>query len=56
METVAHWCSVDMRTGCLTVVLEENNCFDAEMYADELELPEDIEFKEDQRSMYPSAF
>jgi WD repeat-containing protein 48 len=50
METVAHWCSVDTRTGCLTCVLEENNCFDAEMYADELEIDEEIEFKEDQRS------
>jgi WD repeat-containing protein 48 len=50
METVAHWCSVDTRTGCLTCVLEENNCFDAEMYADELDLDDDVEFKEDQRS------
>lgn len=47
--TVANWCTVDTRTGSLAVVLEENNCFDAEMYADELELDEDIEFKEDQR-------
>jgi WD repeat-containing protein 48 len=31
-------------------MLEENNCFDAEMYADELEIEEEIEFKEDQRS------
>jgi WD repeat-containing protein 48 len=49
METVAHWCSVDTRTGCLTCVLEEHNCFDAEMYADEVEMEEQIEFKEDQR-------
>jgi WD repeat-containing protein 48 len=31
-------------------VLEEYNCFDAEMYADELELEEPVEFREDQRS------
>jgi WD repeat-containing protein 48 len=49
-ETVAHWCAVDTRTGSLTCVLEENYCFDAEMYADELDLEEKIEFREDQRS------
>ncbi|KAL0261160.1 hypothetical protein SLS55_004856 [Diplodia seriata] len=48
-ETVAHWCAVDTRTGSLTCVLEENYCFDAEMYADELHLEETIEFREDQR-------
>ncbi|KAF2460977.1 hypothetical protein BDY21DRAFT_136436 [Lineolata rhizophorae] len=48
-ETVAHWCAVDTRTGSLTCVLEENYCFDAEMYADELKLEEKIEFREDQR-------
>jgi WD repeat-containing protein 48 len=46
---VANWCTVDTRTGSVAVVLEENNCFDAEMYADELDLDEDIEFREDQR-------
>jgi WD repeat-containing protein 48 len=50
METVAHWCAVDTRTGSLTCVLEENNCFDAELYADELDIEENIDFKEDQRS------
>jgi WD repeat-containing protein 48 len=48
-ETVAHWCSVDTRTGSLTCVLEENNCFDAEMYADEVKIEEKIDFREDQR-------
>ncbi|KAF2084420.1 hypothetical protein K490DRAFT_49227, partial [Saccharata proteae CBS 121410] len=48
-ETVAHWCAVDTRTGSLTCVLEENYCFDAEMYADELKLEEKIDFREDQR-------
>jgi len=50
MDAIASWCSVDTRTGRLTVVLEEHNCFDAEMYADELQLGEAIEFREDQRS------
>jgi WD repeat-containing protein 48 len=49
-ETVAHWCSVDTRIGTLTCVLEENHCFDAEMYADELQLEEHIDFREDHRS------
>ncbi|QSZ35922.1 hypothetical protein DSL72_007044 [Monilinia vaccinii-corymbosi] len=49
MEAVAPWCSLDTRTGRLAVVLEEYNCFDAEMYADELEVKDDVEFKEDQR-------
>ncbi|KAL5116579.1 hypothetical protein ACEQ8H_005575 [Pleosporales sp. CAS-2024a] len=48
-ETVAHWCGVDTRIGTLTCVLEENYCFDAEMYADELQLEEQIEFREDHR-------
>ena len=47
--TVANWCTVDTRTGSVAVILEENACFDAEMYADELELDEGIEFKDDQR-------
>lgn len=49
LEAVAPWCSIDTRTGRLAVVLEEYNCFDAEMYADELQLEEPIEFREDQR-------
>lgn len=48
-ESVAHWCGVDTRIGSLTCVLEENYCFDAEMYADELQLEEVIEFREDHR-------
>jgi WD repeat-containing protein 48 len=58
-ETVAHWCQVDTRTGSLTCTLEENYCFDAEMYADEIEIEEQIEFREDQRStdlLCPSKF
>ncbi|TAQ85557.1 hypothetical protein B7494_g6106 [Chlorociboria aeruginascens] len=49
LEAVAPWCSIDTRTGRLAVVLEEYNCFDAEMYADELLLEEPVEFRDDQR-------
>ena len=49
-EAVASWCSIDTSSGNLTVVLEPNNCFDAEMYADELTPEEPVEFREDQRS------
>ncbi|KAK4118701.1 WD40 repeat-like protein [Parathielavia appendiculata] len=48
-EAVAPWCSIDISSGNLTVVLEPYNCFDAEMYADELVLEEPVEFREDQR-------
>ena len=51
-EAVAPWCSIDTSSGNLTVVLEPFNCFDAEMYADELKLEEPIEFREDQRRMF----
>lgn len=50
-ESVAHWCSIDTRTGSLAITLEENSCFDAEVYADEMEEYKDIDFKDDQRSM-----
>lgn len=48
-ENVTNWCSVDTKTGRLTVMLEEIYCFDAEMYADETEFAGKIEFREDQR-------
>lgn len=47
--TVANWCAVDTRVGNVAVILEENTCFDAEMYADELDLDDDVEYREDQR-------
>jgi hypothetical protein len=40
---------VDTRTGRLACVLEENYCFDAEMYMDELRSENSEEFKDDQR-------
>lgn len=51
-DSVAHWCAVDTRIGTLTCMLEENYCFDAETYADELDLEDDIEFREDHRSKH----
>lgn len=33
----------------MTVILEPYNCFDAEVYADELDLEDEIDFREDQR-------
>ncbi|KAI9731337.1 MAG: hypothetical protein M1834_005240 [Cirrosporium novae-zelandiae] len=49
MESVNTWCSVNTRTGRLSCVLEENNCFDAEVYADEMDLEQPMELREDQR-------
>ncbi|KAI5807257.1 hypothetical protein DFH27DRAFT_590196 [Peziza echinospora] len=49
VETVANWCQVDTRTGQLAVVLEENYCFDAEMYADDIDPTSGIEYRDDQR-------
>ncbi|KAL8809310.1 MAG: hypothetical protein Q9200_003527 [Gallowayella weberi] len=48
-ESVANWCSVDTRTGRLACILEDNYCFDAEVYADELGLGNANDFKEDHR-------
>ncbi|KAI9809960.1 MAG: hypothetical protein M1825_000393 [Sarcosagium campestre] len=48
-ESVANWCAVDTRTGSLACVLEEAYCFDAEMYADQLQWPGSMDFAEDQR-------
>lgn len=35
-------------------MLEENYCFDAEVYADELDLSKELVFRDDQRSKYSS--
>ncbi|CAL8578483.1 hypothetical protein XPA_004263 [Xanthoria parietina] len=48
-ESVGNWCSVDTRTGRLACILDENYCFDAEMYADELRLENASDFRDDQR-------
>ncbi|KAI9279517.1 WD40-repeat-containing domain protein [Umbelopsis sp. AD052] len=49
METFSNWCAVDTKIGAITVHLDEQTCFDCEMYADEANLPEDYEIREEQR-------
>ena len=49
-ETIAHWCTLDIRTGRLSVILEPNRCFDAEVYADEIGLSDTSQLRDDQRS------
>ncbi|KAJ5973398.1 hypothetical protein N7481_010608 [Penicillium waksmanii] len=50
-ESISHWCTIDVRTGRLSVILEPNRCFDAEVYADEAGLSETdmVNFRDDQR-------
>lgn len=50
-ETITNWCTLDTRTGRLSVILEANRCFDGEIYADEAGIPNLSQFREDQRSM-----
>ncbi|KAI8882025.1 WD40 repeat-like protein [Backusella circina FSU 941] len=49
MESFPAWCSVDTKIGAITVQLHGSNCFDCEMYEDELDLPKGYDIKEDQR-------
>lgn len=49
-ESVANWCGVDTRTGRLACILEENYCFDAEVYVDEVAIENPHDLREDQRS------
>ncbi|KAJ5782980.1 hypothetical protein N7457_004754 [Penicillium paradoxum] len=50
-DSIAHWCAIDVRTGRLSVILEPNRCFDAEVYADETDLPPShvLQHRDDQR-------
>ncbi|KAL5364102.1 hypothetical protein BJX96DRAFT_156763 [Aspergillus floccosus] len=48
-ESIAHWCTVDIRTGRLSVILEPGRCFDAEVYADEADLSDYSDIRDDQR-------
>ncbi|EEH49498.2 uncharacterized protein PADG_05577 [Paracoccidioides brasiliensis Pb18] len=48
-DTIANWCTLDTRTGRLSVILESNRCFDGEIYADETDIANLSQFKEDQR-------
>lgn len=49
--TIATWCTVEIRTGLLTVHLDENKCFEGEVYADEAGLSNELlkQMKEDHR-------
>ncbi|KAK2766947.1 hypothetical protein FQN54_006262 [Arachnomyces sp. PD_36] len=47
-DSIAHWCTLNTQTGRLAVMLEQNRCFDAEVYADEV-ASNPSDFKEDQR-------
>lgn len=51
VDSIGHWCAIDVRTGRLSVILEPNRCFDAEVYADETDLPTSnlYQFRDDQR-------
>ncbi|CAO3678603.1 unnamed protein product [Rhizopus microsporus] len=49
LESSPAWCTIDTKIGAITVQLHETNCFDCELYADEIELPKDYEVREDQR-------
>ncbi|RMZ88975.1 hypothetical protein DV736_g3796, partial [Chaetothyriales sp. CBS 134916] len=48
-DSVANWCTVDTKTGTITVQLQENYCFDAEVYADQIDTAEKVDFRTDQR-------
>ncbi|OZJ05112.1 hypothetical protein BZG36_01381 [Bifiguratus adelaidae] len=48
-ESYPNWCTLDTRIGAITVHLDENRCFDCELYADEVELPVEFEVREEQR-------
>ena len=46
---VASWCTVETKTGHLTVHIEQNRAFDAEVYLDEAGVPPKSEYRVDQR-------
>ncbi|CAO3616929.1 unnamed protein product [Cunninghamella blakesleeana] len=49
IECFPSWCSVTTKIGAITVQLNESNCFDCEMYADEIGVGDDYQYREDQR-------
>ncbi|CAO3591395.1 unnamed protein product [Absidia cylindrospora] len=49
IESFPSWCSVTTKIGAITVQLLESNCFDCEMYADEVSISADYQYREDQR-------
>ncbi|KAI7883139.1 WD40 repeat-like protein [Lichtheimia hyalospora FSU 10163] len=49
MDCAPAWCTVDTKIGAITVQMDGFTCFDCEMYADEADLPDTYEIREDQR-------
>jgi WD repeat-containing protein 48 len=49
IESFPSWCSVTTKIGAITVQLLESNCFDCEMYVDEIGLSPEYHYREDQR-------
>ncbi|KAI9313547.1 WD40-repeat-containing domain protein [Dichotomocladium elegans] len=49
MDSFPAWCSVDTKIGAITVQLDGFTCFDCDMYADESDVPDTYEIREDQR-------
>ncbi|EEP80395.1 conserved hypothetical protein [Uncinocarpus reesii 1704] len=49
VKSIANWCTLHTRTGKLSVILEPHRCFDGEMYADETDLTDISQFRDDQR-------
>ncbi|CAG8445457.1 6484_t:CDS:10 [Ambispora gerdemannii] len=47
IESIPNWCKVDTRIGALTIQLDESQCFDAEIYADEIGTQEDPDTREE---------
>lgn len=55
-EVVSPWCSLDTKTGVLTVYLVERACFDAEVYADEVGFKNEKGFNDESKRKFPSAW
>ena len=49
IDSIENWCTVATKAGSLTVALEERDCFNAEIYADECDFEGTASFKEDGR-------
>ncbi|QSL65953.1 hypothetical protein MERGE_003090 [Pneumocystis wakefieldiae] len=47
LDYVSNWCHVDTRIGALTVSLNEDSCFDAEVYADQIDICKNYGYNED---------
>ena len=52
IESVPRWCSINIKLGQLMVVLNEHDCFEAEVYIDQLVTDQICDFPEDQRGTF----